>query len=428
MSEEINPVKGTKDFYPESMALRSWFYSKVKKVSSLYGYQEYEGPLLEPIELYAAKSGEELVKQQAFVFPDKGGNLITLRPELTPTLARMVAKQQNSLTFPLRWWSYGPMWRYERPQRGRTREFFQWNIDLIGLESPEADAELVAIAATFLKEIGLCGTEVKVFFNNRRLMESEILKIGIHEEKISDVIRLIDRSTKLSAHKWESFATEIGLTPNQINLLKNLLLNSALWQNSDELIRFYEVITSYGLEDYVQFDPRIVRGLDYYTGTVFEAFDVKRKFRAVLGGGRYDNLVNDVGGTPISGVGFAMGDKVIEVVLDSLGKLPDTSKIISPPILFTLFSEEMRITTNEVATDLRNAGINIATYPSPEKLGKQFRYADKLGCNFVIILGPDEVKRNVVTVKDLTKRTQEEIPLNELVGNIQKSLETTAAS
>ena len=152
MKNIIQSVKGTREFYPYEMALRSWLYSKIRTVSELFGYQEYDGPFLESIDLYAAKSGEELVKEQSFVFPDRGGNLITLRPELTLSLARMVAQKQNELIFPLRWWSFGPFWRYEKPQKGRSREFFQWNIDLIGVNSPEADAELVAICAEFFAD------------------------------------------------------------------------------------------------------------------------------------------------------------------------------------------------------------------------------------------------------------------------------------
>src|SRR4030065_2828218 len=163
----IQPLKGTRDFYPEIMAVRTWLYNTIRQVSESFGYQEYEAPFLESIELYAAKSGEELVKEQSFVFPDRSGNLITLRPELTPSLTRMIAKRTRQLTFPLRWWSFGPFWRYERPQKGRTREFFQWNIDLVGIDTPEADAELVAIITSFFKRVGLSPQQTVILVNNR---------------------------------------------------------------------------------------------------------------------------------------------------------------------------------------------------------------------------------------------------------------------
>ena len=169
--KSIPSVKGTRDFYPAEMQVRSWLYQTIRRVSESFGYQEYEGPFLESLDLYAAKSGDELVKKQSFAFTDRGGDWVTLRPELTPTLARMVAQRQRQLVFPLRWWSWGPMWRYEQPQKGRTREFFQWNIDLIGAQSPEADAELIAIGATFLSEMGLAPDHVQILVNNRRLIE-----------------------------------------------------------------------------------------------------------------------------------------------------------------------------------------------------------------------------------------------------------------
>ena len=178
----IRPVKGTVDYYPEEMAIRTWLYQHMRQVSESFGYQEYEGPMLETLELYAAKSGEEIVEKQSYVFNDRAGDKITLRPELTPTLARMVAKKQNQLTFPLRWWSFGPFWRYERPQKGRSREFFQWNIDQIGHPSPEADAELIVLAATFLKSIGLYPSEVQIRVNDRVLMDHSVAELGIAKE------------------------------------------------------------------------------------------------------------------------------------------------------------------------------------------------------------------------------------------------------
>ncbi len=202
----IPSVKGTRDFYPEQMRVRSWLYRTMRRVSELFGYEEYDGPFLEYLELYAAKSGEELVREQAFVFQDRGGEWITLRPELTPSLARMVARKQRQLTYPLRWWSFGPMWRYERPQKGRSREFFQWNVDLIGANSPEADAELVAIGATFLREAGLHPEEVQILVNNRRLVDAQLERLNIPAEQRPAVLRLIDRRDKMPPQRWESYA------------------------------------------------------------------------------------------------------------------------------------------------------------------------------------------------------------------------------
>src|SRR3989304_4359803 len=209
MKNVIPAVKGTRDFYPEQMAIRTWLYKTVREVAESFGYQEWEAPLLESLDLYAAKSGEELVKEQSYVFKDRGGNEITLRPELTPSLARLIAQKQQQLTFPLRWWSFGPFWRYESPQKGRTREFFQWNVDMLGVDSPEADAEMIAIAATFLRSVGLTPQLAAIFVNNRRLMKSEFDLLGILPEKQLEVSGLIDRRSKMEPAKWEAYALEV---------------------------------------------------------------------------------------------------------------------------------------------------------------------------------------------------------------------------
>ena len=308
MKSIINTVKGTREFYPEEMAVRRWLYEQLQAVSHSFGYQEYDGPFLETIDLYAAKSGEELVKKQSFVFADRGGDEVTLRPELTPSLARMVAQKQRELTYPLRWWSFGPFWRYERPQKGRTREFFQWNADLIGADSPEADAELVSICVNFFKRVGLTTEQVEIVVNDRQLVDSELGKIGVSQELKPVIIRLVDRRDKMSADAWDGFALESGLTQQQLDGLKVMLADVNLWKNSENLTRFFAALAWMGVEEYVSFDPQIIRGLDYYTGIVFEARDRDKEGRAILGGGHYGNLVGDVGGDPLPGVGFAMGD------------------------------------------------------------------------------------------------------------------------
>ena len=405
----IRPVKGTVDFYPNEMALRSWLYATIKQVSESFGYEEYEAPLLEALELYAAKSGDELVKEQSFVFEDRGGNMVALRPELTPSLARMVAQRQNELVFPLRWWSYGPFWRYERPQRGRTREFFQWNIDLIGVDTPEADAELAAVAARFFERAGLPSSEIVVLVNSRELMDSELERIGIPPENRPDVFNMIDRRDKMSPEKWEAFALDSGLSGAQFEGLQNLLKDDDLWKQSESLVRFFEAADAFGVSEYLKFAPNVIRGLAYYTGTVFEARDRDDEFRAILGGGRYDNLVGDVGGDPLPAVGFAMGDKVIEHVLAKFGRLPGPETLRRPPVLVTVFDESSMGASIRLASALRSAGLNTAVYPEPIRLSHQFRYADRTGARFVAILGPEEQANGQVTIKDLRTGEQETI-------------------
>jgi histidyl-tRNA synthetase len=406
MKNIISPVKGTRDFYPEQMAVRNWLYATVRRVSESFGYQEWEAPILESLALYAAKSGEELVKKQSYVFTDRGGDEITLRPELTPSLARMIAQKQGELAFPARWWSFGPFWRYEKTQKGRSREFFQWNIDMLGVNSPEADAELVAIAAGFLKTAGLTPDQARIFVNNRRFMDTEFELLGISADIKAEVSGLVDRREKMEPAAWDAYALETGLTAKQLDGLKTLLADGEAWRRSEELVRLFAALEALGAAEYVKFDPNIMRGLLYYTGTVFEAFDVSGSVRrAILGGGRYDNLLRDVGGETLSGVGFAMGDVVIGIVLQELGLIPQLA-VTPASVLVTVFSPELQPESLKLAAELRNSGLNVTCYPEPAKLPRQFKFADRMGMRAVAVLGPDEAAQGQVTLKDLASGTQ----------------------
>ena len=419
MKQIIQSLKGTRDFYPEVKAVLSWLNGVIRDVSQAYGYQEWDGPFLEKIDLYAAKSGEELVKEQAFVFEDRGGDPIALRPELTPTLARMVAQRQGELIFPLRWWSFGPFWRYERPQRGRTREFFQWNIDLIGTTQPESDGELVAVAASFFQKLGLRPDQVKILVNNRRLMDSELARLGVEPEIRAKVVHLIDRQDKMKPEEWNANGLELGLTTDQLAQLNLLLADSELWRRSEELERMFAVLNAMGLQDYVQYDARIIRGLDYYTGTVFEARD-QDGGRAILGGGRYDNLVSAVGGDPLPGIGFAMGDVMITLILQKYGLIPELPQTPAQ-VLVTIFDEASIVSAYRLAAELRRDGIGAVVYPEAAKLIKQLKYADRLGIQWAIIVGPDEEASGQVTIKDLAGRTQETVSRSALVERFSGS-------
>ncbi len=413
MKSIIPSVKGTREFYPEDMVLRQWLYNLIREVSESFGYQEYDGPFLETLELYAAKSGEELVKEQSFVFQDRGGNEITLRPELTLSLARMVAQRQNALIFPLRWWSFGPFWRYEKPQKGRTREFFQWNADLIGVNSIQADAEVIALCAAFFQKAGLTKDEVRIYVNDRQLMESELIKQGFPVEQHKLIFKLIDRKDKLSEQGWNAYALETGLTGIQLDVLKNLINNQDLWHASEKLTSIFNILDLYGLGEYVSYDPRIIRGLDYYTGVVFEAKDLGENHRAILGGGHYANLVADVGGESLPGVGFAMGDVVFPLVLESHGKLPQL-KAIPASVLVTVFDEASLPVSIALCNRLRAIDIPVTLYPEADKLSKQFKYADRCGFKGALVIGPDELQKGEVVLKDLASREQVSFPNAEM--------------
>jgi histidyl-tRNA synthetase len=417
MPKLIQPVRGTQDYYPPEMALRTWLYAKMREVSESFGYQEFDGPFLERFELYAARSGAELVEKQSYVFEDRGGEKITLRPELTPTLARMVAARQRQLTFPLRWWSFGPFWRYEKPQKGRTREFFQWNIDLVGEDSSEADAELAAIAATFLKSVGLQSSETQVLVNNRQLMQAELEALSIKPALFVEVFNLIDRRGSLSSDSWNQRGKDFGLDTTQLMGVAGLVEDQYLWKKSETLVRFFKAVEAYGVSDYVRFAPHIIRGLDYYTGTVFEAWDTAGEFRAIFGGGRYDDLVNAVGGDPVPAVGFAVGNVVISLLLQTFGHTPDFKD--GTPIYVTAFDAEHLLPSISLAAELRSAGLRVSSHLAAEKLQKQFKHADRLGARFVLVLGPDEVTKGQVSVKDLQTGEQRSLPRAGLAAELK---------
>lgn len=407
---KFQPVKGTRDFYPEQMVFRNWLFGKMREVSQRFGYQEYEGPILEPLALYAAKSGEELVKNQTYILEDRSGDKLALRPEMTPTLARMVAQKQNELPKVLRWFTIGPRFRYEQPQKGRFREFYQWDIDLIGSQAPEADAEILAIAAEFFKSLGLSPEQIRIKVNDRHLMERKFDLIEIPKNKIPEVLRAIDKKEKMDEKDWRSWLSEIGLSTLQIKDLEKILQDRDFSQESEELTRIFSTLTDMGVAEYFEFDPSVVRGLDYYTSTVFEARDKDGDFRAIIGGGRYDNLVEVVGGTSTPGMGFACGDAVLEEVLKKYNKIPDFPT--SPTrVLVTIFNESLLRKSIEIATLIRCQNkINCELYPDATvKLDKQLKYADKKGIPYVIIIGPDEASKNEVTIKNLKTGEQKSV-------------------
>lgn len=429
MKNIVQPVKGTRDFYPEDMAARQWLYGLFRDVSESFGYQEWEGPILESIELYRAKSGSELADKQSYSFQDRGGETITLRPELTPTLARLIAQRQGQLNFPARWWSFGPFWRYEKPQKGRTREFFQWNLDMLGAASPEADAEIATVLISFFKKAGLRSDQVIVAVNSRRLMDAELEGLGIPAEQRAGIGRFIDRRDKLSEEQWLAYGLELGLSQQQIDGIRNILGNTDLWKKSDEMVRYFNALEALGVADFVRYDPGIVRGLDYYTGIVFEAMDLSGGFRrSIMGGGRYENLLAAVGGDPLTGTGFAMGDVIIMGVLEQAGLLPTGLGKLSDTVLVTVFDETSLLDSYSLAEELRSQGMKAACYPEPAKLPKQFKYADRCGMRAAVVLGPEEKVNRTLAVKDLATGQQVTVDRAQAPALIKKLLDGAPSS
>ncbi|MGD8743995.1 MAG: histidine--tRNA ligase [Candidatus Woesebacteria bacterium] len=419
-NKNIQTLRGFRDYYPKDKAFQNWFYKYAKEVSELFGYREYDGPTLESLNLYAAKSGEELVQKQSFTFKDKGGREVTLRPEMTPTLARMISQKSSKLSFPVRWFSFGRRYRYEKPQKGRGREFYQWDVDILGTENPLADAEIITIAASFYQKIGLTPKEVKIKVNDRKLITQSLKKIGIKKDKIPQILKVIDKKEKLSDKKFKRLLDEVSVSASGQKKMLKLLEDKNIYMESDSLTKIFEIVEKQGLSEYVEFDPGIVRGLDYYTGCVFEGWDVRGKFRALWGGGRYDNLVQDVGGKrKIPGVGFAMGDMVLNQMLKSLKKLPDLSALTTR-VLVTIFAPDQLDTSIKIAKLLRSAKIACSLYPdSGVGLSKQLKYADKKDFAYAVIAGPEEVLNDKVTVKDLKTKHQETVPTSALITRVK---------
>jgi histidyl-tRNA synthetase len=294
---------------------------------------------------------------------------------------------------------------------------------MLGVNSPEADAENAAVLATFFQRVGLNPQQVIIKVNNRRLIEDRFNALDIPADKRAAVSSWIDRRDKLSPEAWMEYGNEIGLSPEQITKVKEMLADRDLWKQSVELTRFFAVIDALGLSDYIVFDASIMRGLLYYTGTVFEAWEVGGDIkRSILGGGRYDNLTRDVGGDPIPGVGFAMGDVVISLILEKYGLLPKDLNVNPAPVLVTVFDQERLHDSFKLASELRRAGLKVVCYPEAVKLQKQFKYADRIGVKVTLVLGPDELAQGRVAVKNLINGEQVSVSRESLVDTIQNML------
>ncbi len=420
MNKTISPVKGTRDFYPDDLALRNWLYQKMKKVSEKFGYQEYDGPEIEYLDLYANKTNEEILKEQVFTLKDKDNNLLVLRPELTPTVARMVAQKSQELLKPIRWFMFGRGWRYEQPQKGRGREFFQWEINILGPETPEADAEILAIAAEFFKELNLTPDEVVIKVSDRSFFEDFCDKQNIAIKDRPTLIRLLDKIDKLPrVELLAKIKKTSDLSENQIESLFEFIDNKD-YTKSEWLKKVFNSLENYSdIKQYIEFDPKIFRGFDYYTRTVFEAWDKTQGLkRAIFGGGRFDNLTATIGGERIPGVGMAPGDMPIQELLKQFNKIPDIKAKVAQ-VLITVFNEKLMKQSLQIASILRSDNINTEIYLGEIKeknpLEKQLKYADQKGIPNVIIIGPEELEKNVVTLKNLKTRLQKQYTLEKLL-------------
>ncbi|MBO5883983.1 MAG: histidine--tRNA ligase [Clostridia bacterium] len=423
------PYKGTRDFYPEDMRLRNWFFGVIRNVLETSAFEEYNGPMLESLALYAAKSGDELANEQTYNFVDRGNRHMAIRPEMTPTVARMVAAKMGELNFPLRWFSFPNMYRCENPQRGRLREFWQVNVDVFGCDTYEADLECIISAIRLLKAFGADDTMFTVHISNRRFFNDVVASIANTDtEGCRKISKVIDKRKKIPKEVYIEELGKLGMSDEQINKLDSLYSASveeatALCPDSvgsQELLHLFDMLKKIGLDSYCAFDFGIIRGLDYYTGTVFEVFDnAPENNRAMFGGGRYDNLVGlFVNNAKISGVGYGMGDVTLENFLKTHGLIPES--LCEKKVLVTRFSDVPYESYMAVSDKLFEAGITSSVYLSEKKFGKQIDYAVKENYSHVLIMGASELEAGSVKIKDLASREETTVSLDGFIDYFTK--------
>ncbi|MBQ7292111.1 MAG: histidine--tRNA ligase [Clostridia bacterium] len=413
------PYKGTRDFYPCDMKLRNWFFGKIRETLELAAFDEYNAPMIESLELYIAKSGEEIAKEQTYNFLDRGGRMLAIRPEMTPSVARMVAAKMGELNYPLKWFSIPNMYRYERPQRGRLREFWQLNVDIFGCDTYEADLDVIQSAINVLRAFGADETMFKVHINNRRFFNDVIAAIcGTDTEGSRKVSKIVDRKNKVTREAYVKDMNELGITDEQIAKIDSLYTMdvfeaTALCPDSvgsGELVSLFDALKATGLLKYCVFDFGIIRGLDYYTGTVFEVFDEDpENNRAMFGGGRYDNLVGLFAkNAKVSGVGYGMGDVTLENFLVSHKLVPDLYGE-DYRVLVTRFDDVPYENYIALVDELRALGVTSTVYIGTKKFGKQIDFAVKDNYTHVAIMGGDELAGGKVKIKNLKTREESEV-------------------
>ena len=422
--KEFTKLPGFRDFPPEDFDRRSHIQGAWRRVAQRYGFQEYDGPPLESLDLYVEKSGDEIVGQ-LYNFVDKGDRDVALRPEMTPSLARILAKRSRGMSKPIKWFSMPQLFRYERAQRGRLREHFQWNVDIIGEPSVAADAEVLAIAIDGLRELGFTAKDFSARVSDRRLLTALLLVIGVQEENLGATFGVIDKIERLPAEKAEDLLVEeAGLDKAEIEVLKSLLSSTEIddvarafgddARVAEELHRFRQytdMLEAMGLGDFVELDLRIVRGLAYYTGIVFELFDREGDLRAICGGGRYDRLLELVGGDPQPAVGFGMGDVVLGELLKEMNLVPEYERALDY-FLVAVTGEEYPAALR-LAHQLRDQGHSVAYGLKQQGVAKQMKAAAREGANTVLIIGPDELANGTVLVRDMTSGEQREVQRQE---------------
>ncbi len=428
------PYKGARDFYPEDMRVRNYIFSTWKKVCERYGFEEYDFPILENLEVFASKSGEEIVGTQLFSFEDKGERKVAIRPELTPSTVRMIAGKYNDLPKPIKWFMVGNNWRFEKPQKGRGREFYQLEANIFGVPEIEADFEIFSMIIDIMTAFGANETMYRIYYSDRRLISALLQDfLNLSPEKQLATRRLMDKRKKVTEQEFMDMLAEIQVTGKEATAveqfmqgsfedLKNVIPTEILKENEGykNVVKLEELLKKFNLMKYCQFDPGIIRGFDYSDGLVYEVFDKNpENRRSMFGGERFDRLINIYGKYELAATGFAMGDITLQEFLIGWNLLPTLNT--KTKVLVSRFpdeSTELADYTMSIARELRSQGISVDLYTTSDKLDKQLKYADKKGIPFVIIAGDDEMSRNVIKLKNLQSKNQEEVSRESLAAKL----------
>ncbi|MCE9541328.1 histidine--tRNA ligase [Candidatus Kaiserbacteria bacterium] len=407
--------KGVRDFYPEDQFLQRYMFEHMERVCELYGYEEYSASVLEPAELYRSKSSQEIVNEQTYTFTDRGDREVTLRPEMTPTFARMMAARARDMALPARWYSIPNLFRYERPQKGRLREHWQLNADIVGASGVEADAEIISLAHAIMRSLGAEERDFEIRVSDRRILDAVYNSVGIAKEYAADVTRLLDRRAKID--DFEAQLTEmIAHEEKAVKLIEELEhITSTAY-----LEELRVMLEQLGVRNMIV-DTSITRGFDYYTGMIFEVFDTSPdNRRSLFGGGRYDNLLSMFGGDKIPAVGFGMGDVTARDFLETHNLLPEYAP--ATELMLCIVEDDATSHAMRLAQDLRREDVTVAVNFSGKRIGDQIRQADKMKIPFVIAIGAKERDSGRYTIKNLSTGAEMTLPADRIAEHLFSSL------
>lgn len=448
MSKKLStkPLRGMEDYYPSDLRETNWIIDTIRDVADLYSFEEFESPSLEPIEIFAAKSSDELVNEQSFIVEKKNGEKLILIPELTPSLARMITAKSQELKKPVRWFSVPTCYRYERPQKGRRREFKQINMDILGEDNLYADLEIFNIIVDIFSEFGATSEQFQIYFNNRRFIDSVCeLLLQVPKEKIPMVYKILDKADKMEDSEYEKFI--LDTFQNEIiiqgifKLKESTSLENLLNRFEDipgdfydskgykELISFIQLLEDADISEYCTFSPGVVRGLDYYTGIVYEVFDTgKDNIRSIFGGGRYDDLLNLFSEEKITGTGFGMGVLMFSLFLKTYDLIPEEirEKDYTDTIYIASISENVSNYALKLARMVRTEDFPCLVDYRFANLKNQLSKANELGVLIVLIIGPKEMEQNRVTIKNMRTEEQETIKIDSLIDKIYDIIDESA--